>query len=216
MGLDTGSLIKTLNTTCLDALQAAAGLCLSKTNPTVEVEHWLLKLLERPDADPPRLFRQFDVDPSRLQRDLERAIAGFRTGNDRTPALSPLIDDLIREAWVLTSVQFKQPKVRSATLLMALRTNDRLARVARQVHDLPPAKFPDLDHRGERPEVLAADALEQRDLAQVPEHAALVPGRSRLLGGLMHARSRYLLNYEALRIRAIRYSPRHQRPALLP
>ncbi|QDV32772.1 type VI secretion system ATPase TssH [Tautonia plasticadhaerens] len=133
MGLDTGSLIKTLNSTCVDALQGAAGLCLSKTNPSVEVEHWLLKLLERPDSDLPRVFRQFDVDPSRLQRDLERAVDGFRTGNDRTPALSPLIDDLIREAWVLASIQFKQPKVRSATLLMALRTGDQLSRVARQI-----------------------------------------------------------------------------------
>ena len=35
MGLDSGSLIKTLNKTCLDALQAAAGLCLSRTNPSV-------------------------------------------------------------------------------------------------------------------------------------------------------------------------------------
>jgi type VI secretion system protein VasG len=34
MGLDSGALIKTLNKTCLDALQAAAGLCLSRTNPT--------------------------------------------------------------------------------------------------------------------------------------------------------------------------------------
>ena len=40
MGLDSGSLIKKLNKTCLDALQAAAGLCLSRTNSSVEIEHW--------------------------------------------------------------------------------------------------------------------------------------------------------------------------------
>ena len=51
MGLDSGSLIKTLNKTCLDALQAAAGLCLSRINPSVEVEHKLLKLAEAPDTD---------------------------------------------------------------------------------------------------------------------------------------------------------------------
>ena len=57
MGVDSGALIKTLNTTCLNALQAAAGLCLSRTNPSVEVEHWLVKLVEaaehRPDPDLP-------------------------------------------------------------------------------------------------------------------------------------------------------------------
>src|SRR5215471_16141294 len=99
MGLDTGSLIKTLNKTCLDALQAAAGLCLSRTNFTVEIEHWLLKLAEAPDADLARLFRQYGVDASRVQRDLTRALDGLKTGNARTPSLSPLIDHLIREAW---------------------------------------------------------------------------------------------------------------------
>ena len=57
MGLDSGSLIKKLNKTCLDALQGAAGLCLSRTNPSVEIEHWLLKLAEAPDTDLNRLFR---------------------------------------------------------------------------------------------------------------------------------------------------------------
>ena len=57
MGLDSGSLIKKLNKTCLDALQGAAGLCLSRTNPSVEIEHWLLKLAEAPNTDLNRLFR---------------------------------------------------------------------------------------------------------------------------------------------------------------
>ena len=53
MSLDSGALIRKLNKACVDALQAAAGLCLSRTNPSVEVEHWLLKLAEPPDATSP-------------------------------------------------------------------------------------------------------------------------------------------------------------------
>ena len=89
MGVDSGALIKTLNKTCLNALQAAAGLCLSRTNPSVEVEHWLLKLAEAPDTDLTRIFRHFEVDPARLLRDLTQVIDQFRTGNQRTPTLSP-------------------------------------------------------------------------------------------------------------------------------
>ena len=44
MSVDSRALIKTLNKTCVNALQGAAGLCLSRTNPSVEVEHWLVKL----------------------------------------------------------------------------------------------------------------------------------------------------------------------------
>src|SRR5262249_61196985 len=91
MSVDSGSLIKTLNPTCLNALQAAAGLCLSRTNPSVEVEHWLVKLIEAPNTDLTRIFKQFEVDPARLLRDLTRGMDQFRTGHQRTPPRSPRI-----------------------------------------------------------------------------------------------------------------------------
>ena len=86
MPVESGALIKKLDKTCLDALQAAAGLCLSRTNYSVEIEHWLLKLVEAPNTDLTRIFRQFEVDTSKLLRDLTRAIDGFKTGNARTPS----------------------------------------------------------------------------------------------------------------------------------
>ncbi len=90
------ALIKTLNKTCLNGLEAAAGLCLSRTNSSVEVEHWLIKLVEVPNIDLTRIFRHFEVDTSRLSRDLTRVIDGFRTGNQRTPTLSLKVDRLLR------------------------------------------------------------------------------------------------------------------------
>jgi type VI secretion system protein VasG len=131
MGVDSAALIKTLNKTCLNALQSAAGLCLSRTNPSVEVEHWLVKLIDLPDSDLTRIFRNFEVDTSRLSRDLTRIIDGFRTGNQRTPTLSLKIDQLVRAAWVLASVQFQAPQVRSGTLLLALLDDEDLGRLAR-------------------------------------------------------------------------------------
>ena len=65
MGVDSAALIKTLNKTCVDALQAAAGLCVSRTNYNVEIEHWLLKLAEAPNADLGRVFKQYDVEIGR-------------------------------------------------------------------------------------------------------------------------------------------------------
>src|SRR5262245_52173414 len=105
MSVDSGALIKTLNKDCLNAIQSAAGLCLSRSNPSVEVEHWLVKLVELPDSDLVRAFRHFEVDTARLLRDLTKVIDGFRTGNQRTPTLSLKIDELIRAAWVLASLQ---------------------------------------------------------------------------------------------------------------
>ncbi len=131
MGVDSGALIKTLNKTCLNALQSAAGLCLSRTNPSVEVEHWLIKLIDTPDCDLTRIFKNFEVDSSHLTRDLTRVIDSFRRGNDRTPTLSLRIDQLVRNAWVLASIQFQARQIRSGTLLLALLEDEELGRLAR-------------------------------------------------------------------------------------
>ncbi|MBV8558331.1 MAG: type VI secretion system ATPase TssH, partial [Planctomycetaceae bacterium] len=123
-------MIKTLNKTCLDALEAAAGLCVSRTNYNVELEHWLLKLSEIPYADLTRIYKHYDIDTSHLLRDLTRAIDRFKTGNARTPALAPTIEQLIREAWIQASIQFQAAKIRSGVLLLALLSEGRLGRQA--------------------------------------------------------------------------------------
>src|SRR5690606_33734162 len=85
------SLIGKLNDVSRRSLESAAGLCLSRTNYNVEVEHWLLKLLEMNDTDLARILRHYEVDTSRLTRELTRAIDALKTGNSRPPALSPMI-----------------------------------------------------------------------------------------------------------------------------
>ncbi|SIO61688.1 type VI secretion system protein VasG [Singulisphaera sp. GP187] len=131
MGVDSGAVIKTLNKTCVNSLQAAAGLCLSRTNYSVEIEHWLLKLTEVHDSDLTRIFRHFEVNPAHLQRDLTKALDRLKTGNARTPTLAPAIDELIRSAWVLASLQYQARQVRSGFLLLALLEDEQLGRLAR-------------------------------------------------------------------------------------
>ncbi|WZP00789.1 type VI secretion system ATPase TssH [Isosphaeraceae bacterium EP7] len=133
MALDSGALIRTLNTASRDALMDAANRCLVRTNRSVEVEHWLSALVDGPDADVPRILRYFDISPAHLGRDINRALDALRTGNDRTPALAEPIADLIREAWLLASVQFGLAKVRTGTLLLALVSDPALARLARGI-----------------------------------------------------------------------------------
>ena len=56
------SLVGKLNSICRRALEGAAGLCLSRTNYNVEIEHWLLKLLEPADSDLARILKHYDID----------------------------------------------------------------------------------------------------------------------------------------------------------
>src|SRR3972149_8488012 len=107
------SLVGKLNDTCRRSLEAAAGLCLSRTNYNVEIEHWILKLLALPNTDRAALLRYHEIDASRLNRDLTRVLDRLKTGNARPPALSPRVVDLAREAWMVSSVEFGSARTRS-------------------------------------------------------------------------------------------------------
>jgi type VI secretion system protein VasG len=120
-------LIAKLNDVSRRSLENAAGLCSSRTNYNVEIEHWLLKLLEAQDTDVPRVLKHFEIDQAQLQRSLMGTVERFKTGNSRVPSLSPKIMDLVREAWLLASVEYSAPAVRTGHLLLALLANPDLA-----------------------------------------------------------------------------------------
>jgi type VI secretion system protein VasG len=118
--VDLRALVGTLNDHSRRALEAAAGLCLSKTHYDVEIEHLLLKLSEQADGDVAQLYRHYEVNHARVTQELMRALDRLKTGNSRAPSLSPRIPKLVRDAWVLASVQYRMPRVRSGLLLLAL------------------------------------------------------------------------------------------------
>ena len=124
-GIPAKSLIGKLNTTCRRGMEAAAGLCGSRTHFHVEVEHWLLKLVETPGTDLPVVLRNYTLDANKVKRELNAALDQFKTGNGRGPDLSFEILDAIREAWVLASLEYASTRVRSGHLLAALLTSAR-------------------------------------------------------------------------------------------
>jgi type VI secretion system protein VasG len=126
------SLVSKLNEPCRRALEGAAGLCLSRTHYNVEVEHWLIKLLETSNTDLTPILRQYEVDSSRLLRDLTKATDRFKTGNSRAPALSPNVIDLAREAWLLGSLEYGATRARTGHILLALVSDENMARLARE------------------------------------------------------------------------------------
>jgi type VI secretion system protein VasG len=133
MNVNLKSLVARLNETCQSALQGAAGLCLSRTNYDIELEHLLVKLLEVSDTDLTKILRQYELNPSRLSKDITVAMEKLKTGNTRTPGIAREISDLIQDAWLLASVEFGEAKIRSGHLLLALLTNETLARLAREI-----------------------------------------------------------------------------------
>jgi type VI secretion system protein VasG len=132
MNVNLKGLIGKLDDTCRRALEAAAGLCLSRTHYDVDVEHLLVKLMDVHDSDLSKIFKHYSVETSRLERDLTRALDRLKTGNARNPTLAPRIPRLINEAWSLASIEYGANRVRSGHMLLGLLSQDDLARMAKE------------------------------------------------------------------------------------
>ena len=74
ISIDLKSLVNKLNEPTRNALEGAAGLCLSRTHYNVEIEHWLIKLLEINDSDLLALLEKFEVNTGKLMQDLNREL----------------------------------------------------------------------------------------------------------------------------------------------
>ena len=133
MGLNLKSLIGKLNDPTRSALEAAAGLCLSRTHYDIEVEHYLMKLLDSTNGDFPKIAQHFGIDKSRLTGELSRSLDKLKSGNARTPALSPTVMKMMTEAWTIGSIDFGAGQVRTGFTIMALASNDDLARLMREI-----------------------------------------------------------------------------------
>lgn len=133
MNVNLKALIAKLNDTCRNALEAAAGLCLSRTHYDVDVEHLLIKLAESQDTDFQKILHHYGVDQARLTRDLTRSLDRLKTGNARTPALSPRIPRLLTEAWNVASIDYGAQRVRSGHILLAVLQDDDSARLVRDI-----------------------------------------------------------------------------------
>ncbi|WBH16696.1 type VI secretion system ATPase TssH [Sphingomonas radiodurans] len=129
--LNLKSLVAKLDDTCRSTLESAAGLALSRTNYDIEVEHWLLKLIDRQTSDVAVILSHFEVDAGRLAQDINRQVDRFKTGNGRAPAIAPNVAKLIREAWLIGSLELGATKIRSGHLLLALVGSDEMTSVAR-------------------------------------------------------------------------------------
>jgi type VI secretion system protein VasG len=129
MNVSLKSLIAKLNNSTRNTLEAAAGLCVSRTHYDVEVEHYLMKLLDVTGGDFDRIRQRFGVDASRVTAELSRSLDALKSGNARTPAFSPSLGKMLEEAWKVGSLEFGLEEIRTGVTILALVGDPELARM---------------------------------------------------------------------------------------
>ncbi|MFT6859948.1 MAG: type VI secretion system protein VasG, partial [Thalassolituus oleivorans] len=128
ININLKSLVDKMSPYMRDSLEGAAGLCLAHSQYNVELEHWLLKLLDISDTDFMQLLEKHGVNPSNLAKQLANTIAKFRSGSSRPAALAPSIVEATKNAWMLASVDYGQTVISSGHLLAALMLDDNSRR----------------------------------------------------------------------------------------
>ena len=118
--IDVKQLVSRLNGTCRKALEAAAGLTLTRTHYNVELEHWLLALLDVTRSDAELILQRSGVQPAAVEAELRAALDAMTAGNGRAPALAPELVAAIADAWLIASVEHGEASVRSGHLLCAV------------------------------------------------------------------------------------------------
>jgi type VI secretion system protein VasG len=181
MSVDLRSLIGKLNETTRSALEAAAGLCLSRTHYDVEIEHFLLKLLDSTSADFAAILKYFEIDRARLSGELNRSLDKLKSGNARTPAFSPTLLRMLTEAWTVGSINYGAREIRSGYAILALVMEPELNRLVRDISrevqkingETLRAHFTDLTK--DSPEAKQGVAAAASEEAGVPRSAGKTP-----------------------------------------
>ncbi|HVA11625.1 MAG TPA: type VI secretion system ATPase TssH [Stellaceae bacterium] len=120
IALELKPLLGKLNDYSRRALEAAAGLCVSRTNYEVTIDHFLLVMVEDSDRDIQLILHHFGIEPAVLKRVLQRAVEAMKTGNSGRPVFAPPLIEWIADAWLVATLDLGLAQIRSGALLAAV------------------------------------------------------------------------------------------------
>lgn len=118
-GVDIAALFEKCNDFVTVVLNNAAGSAVRRGHYEVSIEHLLLACLTEPQSDIPIALEMFGADTSKVQRALNAAVDGFKSGNGGRPVFSPLLIELMEAAWLVASVDLGLSQIRSGAILLA-------------------------------------------------------------------------------------------------
>lgn len=133
------ALIGRLNDISRQALEASAALCISRQGAEITPAHLLFKLLETPFSDVRQILEHTGVSHQHLQPLVGDSLNGEPQSAEPYPSFSPLLVELMQDAWLLASTELGHTELRSGAVFLALLMNaDRylMPAVARALADI--------------------------------------------------------------------------------
>lgn len=117
-----------LNLTLFRGIESATAFARLRGNPYVELTHWIHQLWQLSDSDLHRVCSHYKVDSQAVEKDLAAALSALPSGATALCDFSHHIETVIERAWVLSSLEFGDRRIRGAWLLCALLQTPELRR----------------------------------------------------------------------------------------
>ena len=97
---DYSPFLRRLNDHCARALANAASLCETRAHRDIEVEHWLIKLLEQGEGDLLAILRRHELDADGIWNGLLAAVDHLPHDLRGKPGLSQRLGQWLEASWI--------------------------------------------------------------------------------------------------------------------
>src|SRR3954462_11631355 len=109
-----------LNSLAYKAIEGATVFCKLRGNPYVELVHWIQQILQAPDSDMHRIVRHFEVDSSRLAKDMTESLDRLPRGATSISDLSTHVETAVERGWVYATLMFGDARIRTGHLMVGM------------------------------------------------------------------------------------------------
>ncbi|APX91574.1 ClpV1 family T6SS ATPase [Halomonas sp. 1513] len=117
------ALIGRLNAIARQGLEQAAVLCAEQQAPEVTAGHLLQALIDQPLCDLRSLLDTLEIDAETLRARLAEETRPAQDLEVATPSFSPLLVELLQDAWLLAATEYGHQTLRSGVIFTALLHN---------------------------------------------------------------------------------------------
>ena len=109
-----------LNSVCYKAIESATVFCKMRGNPYIELVHWFNQIMQLQNSDIHCIFKQFNMNPSRLAKDFTESLDRLPRGSTSISDLSAHIEEAVERGWLYSTLMFGESQVRSGHLVVGI------------------------------------------------------------------------------------------------
>lgn len=118
--IELPTLIKHLNPISRHIFEGAAATCVNSQSVEITVSHFLLQSLDTPLSDIRQILVKAHIETETLRTLLEQLPYDNTQYEQTTPSFSPLLVELLQDAFLLSSAEFKETNLRTGVILLAI------------------------------------------------------------------------------------------------